>query len=228
MTTRKNFIGASALLAAAVPQIAAADSTAAPSVSPTQAPLPPLNFDLTAFQKMLDRDFAHKNLFAIRKIEGGSGLYAMRNTFDAYHALAVPATDIFMTAVMYHGASIAFAFDDHLWDTYIRTMLPKSANALKPTATQDDLQTIFHDGAKGNPMRSFIEALAKDCSVHFFVCNNALDGMTDTLSKNVGRTHIEVYNDVRAHALPNVTIVPAGVWAVHAIQERKFTLLHTT
>jgi intracellular sulfur oxidation DsrE/DsrF family protein len=37
-----------------------------------------------------------------------------------------------------------------------------------------------------------------------------------------------VYDRLTKALVPSASVVPAGVWAVHAIQERRFTYLQTT
>jgi intracellular sulfur oxidation DsrE/DsrF family protein len=205
MTTRKDFIGASALLAATVPAIAQAQGA---------------NF------ADLGRKVAHKNLFAIRKVEKTSGLEAMESTLEAYKGQGTDQNSLLFAAVFYHGASILFGFDDTMWDKYARPLLEKHAGKLD--AMEEDLQTALGDAKAGNPVRSRLAALGAGANARFFVCNNALHGVSEYIAKSLGISNDAVYADHANHLLPNVSIVPAGVWAVHAIQEHGFTLLHTT
>ena len=216
MTTRKNFIGASALLAAAIP--AASGAQTPPPVTPT--------FDLAQFNGDLGRKVTHKNLFAIRKVETASGLDAMESVWQAYSDIGTEQRNLLFAAVFYHGASIMFGFDDTIWDTYSRALLAKKAG--KMTATETDLQTIIGDTKKGNPVKTRIATLAANANARFFVCNNALRGFSGYMADNLDLHKDDVYADHVKHLLPNVSLVPAGVWAVHAIQEHGFTLLHTT
>ena len=214
MTTRKDFIGASALLAATVPALAQAQ-TAATST-----------FDLNAFHAILDKKAAHKHLFQIRKADSGTGIEAMQSTVEPYQDLGVSAKDLLFVAVLHHGTSIAFAFDDAIWDQYPRALLKKDAANL--TTNEKDLASAIGDSKTGNPMKSQIASLATSCNAHLFVCNNALKGWTEYLAKQLGHQPSDVYSAFVAALLPNASTVPAGVWAIHAIQERGFTLLPTT
>lgn len=161
-----------------------------------------------------------------RKIEGASGIDAMWSTLGAYQSLDTAGKDLSFAAVLYHGASIAYGFDDTVWDRYIRALLPKGA--IIPTPMDADIQTVISITPTGNPVRPAIENLTKNCSAQFFVCNNAFSYWTKTLAEKLHRSHLDMYNDAKSHLMPYATLVPAGVWAVHAIQEHGFTLLHTT
>jgi hypothetical protein len=44
----------------------------------------------------------------------------------------------------------------------------------------------------------------------------------------LGKPFDDVYSDFAHHLVNNAMLVPAGVWAVHAIQEQRFTLLQTS
>lgn len=218
MTTRQDFIGATAIFAAALPQVTLA------AVPPNPASLiPDLQFDVAAFNGLLDRNVEHKHLFSARKIEAGSAFDGIRNTLDAYRDINVPFANVSSVAVFYHGISPLMAFDDSVWNRHIPTMIEKGAG--KPWV--DDLKSAAAIG-KGNPFAQTIRAIASDSSIHLFVCNNAMRGLSSLLASWTGKTDGETYNNLVAHLLPHASLVPAGVWAVHAIQQRGFTLLQTS
>lgn len=218
MTTRKNFIGASALLAATLPQHALANT---PPSSPTQ--VPDLQFDLAAFDALLERKVAHKHLFSARKIESGSVFDGVKNTLAAYRSIAQSVNSVLPVTVFYHGISPLMAFDDAVWEKYVPAALTISSGK----SWNDDLKDAAGVG-KTNPYKSSIDSLARDANLHLFVCNNAVLGMSNILAAPTSQGQATVYNDLVGHLLPNATLVPAGVWAIHAIQQRGFTLLQTS
>lgn len=229
MTSRKDFIAATAALAAA-PQLAGA-ATPAPK-APDSPAIPKLNFDLAAFNAILANDVPHKHLFADRKIAGGSGLGAVRSTLNAYKDIGVPASDIATAIVLYHGPSICIAMDDHVWSTYL---LPVGA-AMKKSSPEiaKDFATVVDSKTKGNPLlrpqpsdeNTSVQALTAD-GLRFFVCNNALKGFATLIGHEKGMKPADVYADISRHLVPNTTVVPAGVWAIQYSQEKKYTLLQT-
>ena len=216
MTTRKDFLVAGTL-AATIPGTALADAAAA-----LHPKAPKLDFDLEAFNALLDGAQAHKNLFTAVQIEGGEVLLAMRNTLGGYRDVGVDWSDVLPVAVLYHGFSIFLAFDDLVWNRYV---IPFSGK-IKHGNGAAQIASVREFGPSGNPLLReqggdgdiSIRSLVADAGARFFVCNNAA----------LGKPFDAVYGDFAHHLVPNAMLVPAGVWAIHAIQEQRFTLLQTS
>lgn len=218
MTTRRAFIAASAALAA-VPGVASAQS-ASPEPSPSKPPFPKLNFNLAGFDAMLEREVPHKHLFAARNYDRGGIFDALMSTMDAYHDLGIAASSVSPVVVLYHTA-IPLGFDDYAWKTYfIPWFFERKKN--DPSIAKD-IDTLV-DGRKDATIDTFVA----DYGLHTFVCNNALSAVSESVAKSQRKRAAAVYEDLSGHLVRNATIVPAGVWAVHAIQEQKYTLLQTS
>jgi hypothetical protein len=92
-----------------------------------------------------------------------------------------------------------------------------------------------YTGAKNNPFlrpgkdpdAPSIEQLVKAGTL-FYVCNNAAHGFAMLLGRLTKQTPASVYDRLVAGLAPGVVLVPAGVWAIQALQERHFTTLQTT
>lgn len=232
MHSRSDFLAMSALAAVAVP---AAGRAAAPSPhpSPSPAPLPPLQFDRAAFAAALDVQAPHRHLFAAVKLDGGEVLAAMRNTLNAYTDIGTPLRDVAPVAVLYHGAAVLLGFDDAMWDRYL---IPLSAAVPKASGLAKDFASVYDGKKRGNPCLhktggradSSIETLAAEANARFFLCNNATQGFARFVAAHLKKPPAAVYADLAAHLVPNASLVPAGVWAVHAVQEHKYTLLQAT
>lgn len=217
MTSRKVFLGASAL-AALVPVAAEAAGSPAPSPSPSPEPtLPPLAFDLPAFDAACARPAQHRHMFASTKLSGGVVLDAVKNTIDAYASIGVSASTVATSVVLYHGLSIGIALDDGVWKDLIVPAIPKMPDGMRP-------DTDAYKGATGNP---FHDAVASGGTL-FYVCNNAVKGFAHLFASLTKRSTLDVYQQISKGLLSGATLVPAGVWAVHALQERRFTYLQTT
>ncbi len=235
MTTRKDFLAAGAI-AAVAPVAAGAAPLPSPSPHASGAPknFEKLNFDLPAFNALLDRTAAHKHLYASVKVDGGEVLSAMRNTLKAYGDIGTPLTDVFPAAVFYHGPSIAIGFDDAMWNEYFLPLARKMQKSHNPMAK--DFQTAIEAKTKGNPFLKkqggewdySIASLVADAGAHFFICNIATHGFADYIATELNLKADDVYRALAAHLVSNATLVPSGVWAVHAVQEHRFTLLHTS
>ncbi|HEY5339812.1 MAG TPA: hypothetical protein VIK27_02200 [Candidatus Aquilonibacter sp.] len=227
MTTRKDFLVAGTLAAAALPTLAEA--------APLPAAPPPakLEFDLAAFNASLGGAQPHKHLFAAVEMDGGSLFGAIRNTLDAYRDIGVASSDVLPVGVLYHGPAVLLGFDDQVWNDYVLAAMPKFP---KHGTIARQIDSVRKDGGKGNPClperggdsdRS-IRALVGDAGMRLYICNNATRGMAHFLAETLNLSYATVYDDLTHHLAPNAMLVPAGVWAVHAIQEQHFTYLQTS
>jgi intracellular sulfur oxidation DsrE/DsrF family protein len=75
--------------------------------------------------------------------------------------------------------------------------------------------------------------LVEQHGASFFVCNNALSGIAGVIAKKLTEPGkavtrdqvVAIHDDLATHFLPGALLVPAGVAAINAAQEAKFTLL---
>lgn len=221
---RRDFLaaGATGVVAAAVP--AAVPAAAAASPIPTPAP-GALRFDRAAFEAVLERPFRHKQVFATTQLAGGLVLHYMENSMKAYaDGFGEGPGTLHAAAVMY-GTSLGLAFDDAMWAKY---QIGEGLNGFPGYKSDPQLNV------PRNPFAARVAALAKS-GASFFVCNNALNGVIGALveraAKSKGRApldHAAVHDDLAAHLLDGAMIVPAGVAALNAAQEAKFTLVQAT
>ncbi len=227
MSTRKDFLAATAALAAAPAAVSAAP---APKASPARSSSEKLHFDPAAFAAALDRDVPHKHLFGAKYISGGDVFTNVRATLNAYTASGTPLSNVAPVVVLYHEAML-LGLDDAMWNRYV---LPATAKA--PKEAPADLLKLVSPKTRGNPFMekksgewdSSIPTLTALADTRFFICNNALTGFAHALAKRMKLDPATVRNEWAAHLIPNSMLVPAGVWAVHAIQEHKYTLLQSS
>jgi hypothetical protein len=237
MSTRKNFLASSAALAALAPATAAA-AAAAPSPSPPATPvskptMPPLKFDLGAFDLSLATTATHKNLFTSVKIDGGEVFGAMRGTLDAYVGMGISLKDVKPAAVLYHGFAIALGFDDVVWNELFLPLAALNATDDRSISAKKDFETVVDPKKRGNPCLHktggdddiSIESLVADAGARIYMCNHATEGVASIVARKLGKNPSDVYAKMSTHLVPNAMLVPAGVWAVHAVQEKRYTLL---
>jgi hypothetical protein len=232
MGTRGDFL-AGAALALASPLPAAPAPTSSPKPHPEPS-FPPLQFNIPAFDATLQTTASHRHLFASTKIEGGLVLGQMRGVLDAYRDIGVTAADVRPVGVFYHGVSVCLGFDDVAWNDYFIPLQTKGTHHLDDLAK--DFNTVYDSKTPGNPCLhktgkkgdSSIELLVADSGARFFVCNNAAKGFAGYIGDRLKMDPLKVYAGLAAHLVPNAMLVPAGVWAVHAIQERHYTYLQAT
>ena len=229
MTTRKDFLAAGTALGAFTPQIALAGASPSPSPAPTEAPLPALNFDLTAFDKSLAKPAKHRHMFGSKKLSNGDVFSNMQGTIFAYDSLGIPLSEVALAGVFYHGISVYLAYDDTIWKKYIIPGLP--TDKTKASALESDVLSVNPKGGnpclhgKGDTDDQSIETLVAQTGMRLYVCNRATSGLARGFARKYKLDPVEVYKDIAAHLVPNAMLVPAGVWAVHAVQERGYTYL---
>ncbi|HET7813648.1 MAG TPA: hypothetical protein VFL13_04680 [Candidatus Baltobacteraceae bacterium] len=222
MTTRSEFIAA------------LAGAAATPAVSATPSPAPPANparkaakkkwfdFKRARFEAILAKPARHKQCFGSKKIDGGTVLYAMQNSMNAYEEFLDEGPGAMQAvAVLYHGASIAIAMSNTVWNDLLFPSLKK---------LPEEIRKDFADAVpgKGNPYlaKDLLPAMvARGCS--FFVCHNAIAGFAQLASAALKRPYESVHRELLAGLVPGALAVPAGVMAVNACQEAKFTYIAT-
>ena len=220
MQTRADFLTTAGSLAALVPM---PGGTPQPGVSPVGPPsmeeVLPRGFQLGAFEAALATPAKHKHLFA-GITQAGVALNATRSTLNAYHVLGVPAADVQPVVVFYHGTAVLSAFDDTMWTRYV---MPTNSAPVSDSTEKITGNPLMKE--KGGDWDSSIPALVASANARFFVCNLATHGYASRFAKHLHLSAKDVYEDLASHLIPNAMLVPAGVWAIHAIQERQYTLL---
>ncbi|HKU66835.1 MAG TPA: hypothetical protein VJP85_03570 [Candidatus Baltobacteraceae bacterium] len=211
MNTRKDFLLTTSLFALA-PSIADAASPA-PSASFT--------FDRARFDAILAKPAKHKQCFGAVAIDGGDVMSGMANTMNAYERYLGEAPGSVQTvAVLYHGAAIALAMTSGVWNDLL---LPSLKNApAKVRAEFSDAKP-----GKGNPYLSDVAQMVKRGS-SFFVCHNAIEGFSEIAAGALEMPKEKAHAAIMAGIVPGALVVPAGVMAINACQEAKFTYVQSS
>jgi intracellular sulfur oxidation DsrE/DsrF family protein len=223
MSTRKNFLTASLVTASLAPSALLSVQGEAIAQS---GQLPEWHFDQGRFRRAISRAANHRHMFAAGSISGGAIVTAMFNTFYVYErTLKTPDSQVFMTGVLYHGLAVALALNDRAWS---ELLLPALSSF--PPEFRNDVRTLGTAG--GNPVlhggaNQSLPGLVSRGSV-FFVCRNALAGVAGTVAHVQGRSPADVYAQISGSLVKGTMIVPTGVWAIHALQEARFTYLQTS
>lgn len=218
MTTRSEFIATLAGAAAAAP---------AANAKPKLSAKKPFHFERARFEAILSRPARHKQCFGAKKIDGGTVLYAMQNSVNAYEDFLDEGPGAMRPlAVLYHGASIAIAMSNTVWDSLLLPSVKK---------LPEDLRKEFAGAVpgKGNP---YLRSASQDAvsvqslvsqGAHFFVCHNAIAGFAGLAADALKEPVAKVHAVIMAGLVPGALAVPAGVMAINAAQEAKFTYIAT-
>jgi intracellular sulfur oxidation DsrE/DsrF family protein len=208
MSTRKDFLAAGSLFALT------------PALAKAATPPPELTFqfDQTRFNEILGKDAKHKQCFGVRMLERGGALEGMGNSIQAYDDFLKEGPGaIQVVGVLYHGPSIAFAMNDTIWNEYL-----VAAAKQAPPFIREDMAGV--KAGRGNPYKKQVaDLVGKGAS--FFVCHNAIVGFSQFAASALNTTTAKVHDAILAGILPGGLVVPAGVMAVNACQEAKFTYI---
>ncbi len=157
----------------------------------------------------------HRQAFGSISLRSGTVLHHATNSANAYKSGAMDAGDPHLTAaVILFGPAVLLGLDDAFWKS-----------------TLDDAYfTEIHDTSAttsgGNPYSTEARELIASGN-GIFICNNALHGVTGALARRSQKTPAEIYARARASFIAGAILVPAGVAAVNALQESRFTYLQS-
>jgi intracellular sulfur oxidation DsrE/DsrF family protein len=154
----------------------------------------------------------------------------MRNSIEAYidpMYFAGGPNALHAAAVFYHGSSPLLALDDAMFAKYpLASAIIMFAGTAKAGIEKD---------ARVNPEALLYGELVAKHGASFFVCNNALSGIASWIAQQIAPAGsqttrdrvIAIHDELVQHFLPGATLVPAGVAALNAAQEARFTFLPT-
>lgn len=224
--TRKELLAAGA--AALVPAACAKPPGSASAATTPAA----FAFDQDEFERILTEPHLHKQCFAATEIQNGVVFTSMVASLYAYEFdLHQGAGALHAVAVLYHPVAVALGLNDKIWNDLLIPALPHLGPNLRGGLTNGKKLSL----GSGNPYlhRSVTTPLEDDPSIealasrgcHFFLCNNALTGLAETLASRHGISSNLIHSRFLASTVPNALVVPAGVMAINACQEAQFTYL---
>jgi intracellular sulfur oxidation DsrE/DsrF family protein len=197
---------------------------------PNRSPAVPFLFDRAAFQAIVDRPSPHRQFAAPDTF--GSATVAMSHFTNSLTAYADPngfaggPDSLHCAAVLYSGRSYLMVLDDAMFAKYqVGRFVDEE---LRPN---DTTYRKYWTGLQHNPMADFLKPLT-EAGVSFFVCNNSLSGFAYELAQKAAKgapvkqeAVISIHSELAAHFISSTMLVPAGVAAVNAVQEARFTFL---
>ena len=165
----------------------------------------------------------HRQLFDAPDPDGGTVLRHARNYLDVWRdAYGVAERDINLVIVLY-ARTTPLGLQDAMWAKY---KLGAALNLTDATTNAPLVRNYFAHPQPGDPVgdgtaESSIEALQRR-GVVFLLCNNALQRWSGRLEQQGLGTAAAIHDDLVAHALPGVTVVPAAFIAMTKAHERGF------
>lgn len=196
MQSRGVFLAASALTAAAAGLVAAPAAAGA------------AQFDRALFEARVRLPFPHRQAFASAQVADGAVLGFMYNSLNAYEGGFGEGPGTLHAAAVLYRTGVALALDDDAWRSHaLADVIRRSGDRVTQTSP-------------GNPFVrapqgwTFADLQRRNAS--FFVCQNALTDLARRAETSL--------DELKAHLLPGMMVVPAGVAAINALQEERFTL----
>lgn len=187
-------------------------------------------FDQARFETILAKPARHRQCCASTKASDAV-LHTMVATMYSYeYDLHEGPGTVHEVGVLYHPAGVVLGLDDAVWNALLLPALPHLSayyrTALDGLSRHGNPFLHRQSGASLEDDAS-IEALVSRGS-HFFVCNNALLGLADSLATAHGMTSDAVHQRLLAGLVPGAMAVPSGVMAINACQEAHFTYIQVT
>jgi intracellular sulfur oxidation DsrE/DsrF family protein len=178
------------------------------------------------FDKLLKHPARAKQVYDVRLIGDGKFLNNIKNSLNGFHfGFGIPAEQIKIVTAM-HGPSNMLNFDDSMWAKYrlgewLQVTDPatgKPAMRNPYLAKAANASTDLND-RKSSYQDSSIQAL-QERGVQFLSCHTATEEQAPALVKQFSLkvSADEVVQDLQAHTLPGVIIVPAMVATVSLLQ----------
>ncbi|MHB8355447.1 MAG: hypothetical protein ACYDDQ_02015 [Vulcanimicrobiaceae bacterium] len=220
--TRRGFIAASSLLATGFPAVASADSSL--TIKPSTAPKGlTFDFDQKAFDSILLKPARHKQCFGAVRLDGGGVIASMANSIIAYDDFLREGNGAMQAVgVLYHSSAITLAMSNEVWNEILVPYLRQN------DAWRKDIPEA--KPGKGNPYLKpiWVPGLVNIRGGSLLVCHNAIEdfayGAADALKESPQRVHAAIM----AGIVPGALVVPSGVMAINACQEKRFTYIQSS
>jgi hypothetical protein len=126
--------------------------------------------------------------------------------------------------------AIGFALDSPMWEKY---KLGEHFKINDPKTNAPAVRNPFWQPKPGDyaapgigPIAIGINELQAD-GVMICACELALTVQSAAVAAAMKKDHDEVHKDWLAHVLPNIQLVPSGIWALGRAQEHGCSLVHT-
>ncbi len=125
--------------------------------------------------------------------------------------------DMTAMTVIRHNA-IGFALEDRLWEKYaLGELFEVKDNSTGNPSTRN---TVY-EPQEGDFPFTFIQGIKQlqERGAMFCVCDLALNVYSGMVAQKMNLDPTEVYNDWKSGVLPDIQVVPSGVWALGRAQE---------
>ena len=174
--------------------------------------LPAEQWDMTWLDRLTGK---HKQVFDFTDLE--RGLLVVKNWFDAHEEVYRLKHPDVNAVVGIAARGFPVNASDQLYQKFPIGELWKVND---PETGKPALRNVFLDGGKAPPfIGAGVRALQSRGAI-FWMCNNALHGVSARIGDAVKRPEPEVYAELRAALNPGVIVVPAHTMLIGLCQDR--------
>lgn len=187
-------------------------------------------FDAARFAGILARPARHRQCCASTK-PASVLLDTMVATMYSYeYDMHEGPGTVHEVAVLYHPTAVTMALNDDVWNSELLPALsrlsPYYRDALGGLSSRGNPFRARHRGTALEDDASIEALVSRGC--HFFVCNNALAGLADSLATALRTNGDRMHERLLGNLVQGAMAVPSGVMAINACQEARFTYLQVT
>jgi hypothetical protein len=154
-------------------------------------------------------------VFDSPQINGALALFQARVIIDNYRdVIGIGPEKLGLVVVLRHRA-VPMAFNDVIWNKYeVGESLKLDDPSTGKHAQRNPFINVSKDDTHGlvGPEQS-IDTL-RDLGVIFLGCNRAAQAWASRLAKKAGTKAEDVHEELKAHLIPGVTLLPTGIFAV--------------
>jgi intracellular sulfur oxidation DsrE/DsrF family protein len=175
----------------------------------------PLNADNGGAEEWLTKlQGKHKMVFDVPVAKGGMFLTYVNNFLDTNNETGTPDRDLNAVVILRHYGA-AFALNDAMWEKYKIGSYVKFNDA---ETKEPALRNVFYNPKSGWPSEKSMHHAQKR-NVLFCACNRSINAFAQELSALMKLKASDVEKDLRENILPDMQVVPSGVWALGRAQE---------
>jgi len=180
------------------------------------------------FEKLLNVSATTRQVYDIRGIDEGKFLNNIKNSLNGFHfGFGIPLDDVKIVAAM-HGPSNMLNFDDSMWAKYKLGEWLKVNDPLtgKPADRNVFVQKTTGTSRDPNDKASIFQATSiaalQNRGVQFLSCHTATEEQVHALIGHLSLTTPaeKIVEDLQAHTIPGVLVVPAMVATIALLQSR--------
>jgi intracellular sulfur oxidation DsrE/DsrF family protein len=159
----------------------------------------------------------HKILLDVPAHKGGSFLTFARNFLETNNETGTSDEDLNVLVILRH-FGIALGLNDSMWEKYKIGDYVKLNDA---ETKEPSLRNVFWKPKSSDawPGNKSISSLQKR-GIIICVCDKSVEGFAEDFSHTTKFKKSEIISDLYANMIPDVKIVPSGVWALGRAQEQ--------